>query len=83
MLTRLRLKNFKAWEDTGDVELAPLTILFGANSSGKSSLHQFLLMLQQTMESPDRRRVTPAMTGPRRPRQLFKFAAQRKCQLAP
>ncbi len=57
MLTRLRLKNFKAWEDTGDVELAPLTILFGANSSGKSSLHQFLLMLQQTIESPDRRRV--------------------------
>lgn len=57
MLTRLRLKNFKAWEDTGDIELAPLTILFGANSSGKSSLHQFLLMLRQTIESPDRRRV--------------------------
>lgn len=57
MLTRLRLKNFKAWEDTGDVELAPLTILFGGNSSGKSSLHQFLLMLRQTVESPDRRRV--------------------------
>lgn len=57
MLTKLRLKNFKAWEDTGDVELAPLTILFGANSAGKSSLHQFLLMLRQTIESPDRRRV--------------------------
>lgn len=57
MLTRLRLKNFKAWKDTGGIELAPLTILFGANSSGKSSLHQFLLMLQQTIESPDRRRV--------------------------
>lgn len=57
MLTRLRLKNFKSWEDSGDLQLAPLTILFGANSSGKSSLHQFLLMLQQTIESPDRRRV--------------------------
>ncbi len=57
MFTRLRLKNFKAWEDTGDIELAPLTILFGGNSSGKSSLHQFLLMLRQTIESPDRRRV--------------------------
>ena len=57
MLTRLRLTNFKAWHDTGDVELAPLTILFGANSAGKSSLHQFLLMLRQTIESPDRRRV--------------------------
>lgn len=57
MLTHLRIKNFKAWRDTGDVELAPLTILFGANSSGKSSLHQFLLMLRQTAESADRRRV--------------------------
>ncbi len=57
MLTRLRIKNFKAWRDTGDVRLAPFTLLFGTNSSGKSSLHQFLLMLQQTAESPDRRRV--------------------------
>jgi len=57
MLTDLRIKNFKAWRDTGPVRLAPLTFLFGTNSSGKSSLHQFLLMLRQTVESPDRRRV--------------------------
>lgn len=57
MLKSLRIKNFKAWKDTGNIELAPLTILFGANSSGKSSLHQFLLMLRQTVESPDRKRV--------------------------
>ncbi len=57
MLTRLRIRNFKAWRDTGPIDLAPLTLLFGANSSGKSSLHQFLLMLRQTAESPDRRRV--------------------------
>lgn len=57
MLTHLQIKNFKAWRDTGKVELAPLTILFGENSSGKSSLHQFLLMLRQTVESPDRKRV--------------------------
>jgi len=57
VLTSLQIKNFKAWRDTGRVELAPLTLLFGTNSSGKSSLHQFLLMLRQTAESPDRRRV--------------------------
>jgi len=57
LLKHLRIKNFKAWRDTGGIELAPLTILFGANSSGKSSLHQFLLMLRQTVESPDRKRV--------------------------
>lgn len=57
MLTSLRIQNFKAWRDTGEVRLAPLTVLFGSNSSGKSSLHQFLLLLRQTAESPDRRRV--------------------------
>lgn len=57
MLTELQIENFKSWRHTGRVRLAPLTFLFGTNSSGKSSLHQFLLMLRQTAESPDRRRV--------------------------
>lgn len=57
MLTQLRIRNFKAWQDTGDIRLAPLTVFFGTNSSGKTSLLQFLLMLQQTVQSPDRRRV--------------------------
>ncbi len=57
MLTKLRIKNFKAWKDTGDIRLAPLTILFGANSSGKSSLGHLLLALKQTAASADRRRA--------------------------
>jgi hypothetical protein len=57
MLERLRIKNFKAWRDTGPIELAPITIFFGTNSSGKTSLHQALLLLQQTAQSADRRRV--------------------------
>lgn len=57
MLTRLRIKNFKAWRDTGDVRLAPLTVLFGANSAGKSSLGHLLLALKQTAASADRRRA--------------------------
>jgi predicted ATPase len=57
MLTKLRIKNFKAWKDTGDVRLAPLTVLFGANSSGKSSLGHLLLALKQTAASADRRRA--------------------------
>ena len=54
MLTRLHLENFKAWEDTGDIELKPITGFFGTNSSGKSSLIQSLLLLKQTAESSDR-----------------------------
>lgn len=57
MLRRLRIQNFKAWRDTGPIELAPLTIFFGANSSGKSSINHFLMMLRQTVRSADRNNV--------------------------
>lgn len=54
MLKHLQLKNFKAWSDTGDVALKPVTMLLGTNSSGKSTLIQSLLLLKQTVQSPDR-----------------------------
>ena len=57
MLRTLSIRNFKAWEDTGECEYAPLTVLFGPNSSGKSSLNHFLMMLKQTVRSPDRNSV--------------------------
>jgi len=57
MLTKLRIKNFKAWRDTGEIRLAPLTVLFGTNSGGKTSIPQLLLLLKQTAESPDRQRA--------------------------
>jgi hypothetical protein len=57
MLTGLRLRNFKSWDDTGQVRLAPLAIFFGRNSSGKSSLIQSLLLMKQTAESLDPRQV--------------------------
>ena len=57
MLKELRLQNFKGWKDTGSIRLAPISLFFGANSSGKSSIGQFLMMLKQTVESPDRKAV--------------------------
>ncbi|MBW7876123.1 MAG: DUF3696 domain-containing protein [Candidatus Cloacimonetes bacterium] len=57
MLKQLRIQNFKTWKDTGTIRMAPITLFFGANSSGKSSIGQFLMMLKQTVESPDRRAV--------------------------
>jgi len=56
MLTELRITNFKTWKDTGIIRLAPLTVVFGANSAGKSSLGHLLLALKQTALSSDRRR---------------------------
>jgi hypothetical protein len=57
MITSLQITNFKGWKDTGPLRLAPITVFFGTNSSGKSSLGQFLMMLKQTASSPDRNRV--------------------------
>lgn len=57
MLTKLHLRNFKAWKDTGPIRLAPLTVIFGANSAGKSSLGHLLLALKQTALSTDRKRA--------------------------
>ena len=47
------MKNFKSWQDSGNVKLAPLTGFFGTNSSGKSSLLQMLLLFKQTVEHSD------------------------------
>uniref|UniRef100_A0A7C4RT59 DUF3696 domain-containing protein n=1 Tax=Desulfatirhabdium butyrativorans TaxID=340467 RepID=A0A7C4RT59_9BACT len=57
MLKQLRIQNFKCWKDTGAIRMARITLFFGVNSSGKSSIGQFLMMLKQTVESPDRKTV--------------------------
>ncbi|MCH7813990.1 MAG: DUF3696 domain-containing protein [Planctomycetes bacterium] len=57
MLTELSLANFKSWSRIDNMRLAPITGLFGTNSSGKSSILQLLLLLKQTAESSDRRQV--------------------------
>lgn len=51
MLTVLKLSNFRVFDDEVTVRFRPITILIGRNSSGKSSIIKFLLMLQQSMDS--------------------------------
>jgi predicted ATPase len=48
MLERLRLTDFKSFVDE-EAELAPLTLLVGANASGKSNLLDALRFLQRTV----------------------------------
>lgn len=57
MLEHLWIQNFKGWQNTGSIRMAPITLFFGTNSSGKSSIGQFLMMLKQTVESQDRKAV--------------------------
>ena len=63
MITELRAQNFKSWRDTGDLPFAPLTAFFGANSSGKTSILQILLMLKQTVEHPTLKLDEPLYFG--------------------
>jgi predicted ATPase len=49
MLERIRLENFKASRDL-HIRLAPLTVLAGLNSSGKSTLLQAIGALRQSYE---------------------------------
>lgn len=49
MLTELRLTNFKAFGETQRIPIKPLTLIFGANSSGKSSLLHGLLLFHEAL----------------------------------
>lgn len=50
-ITRISVSGFKSIADEQSIEIRPLTILAGANSSGKSSIMQPLLLLKQTLEA--------------------------------
>lgn len=47
MITEVRLRNFKCFEEI-DLPLAPLTLLSGGNGAGKSTVLQSLLLLRQS-----------------------------------
>jgi predicted ATPase len=51
MITRWRLANFKSVRANTELELSPLTIFSGPNSSGKSTCLQSILLVSQTLSS--------------------------------
>ena len=53
MLRKFAFTNFKSWP-RADLACGRITGLFGTNSSGKTSILQFLLLLKQTKEATDR-----------------------------
>src|SRR5580704_8710446 len=50
-IAEIRVAGFKSISEEQRIEIRPLTILAGANSSGKSSMMQPLLLLKQTLEA--------------------------------
>jgi len=65
----IRLKNFMAFQDTDWIELRPITLLFGKNSSGKSIIGRALRLLKQNLGAE-------AGSGP------FVYAARRGVDVA-
>ncbi len=63
MLANWSLTNFKSFRGKTDLSLAPLTFFCGANSSGKSSVVQSILLIKQTIQyAPTTRPI--ALNGP-------------------
>jgi predicted ATPase len=50
-ITSITIEGFKSISQKQSIEIRPLTILAGANSSGKSSIMQPLLLLKQTLNA--------------------------------
>jgi predicted ATPase len=50
MFTGIGIENFKAFGKMQSIHLKPITLIYGPNSSGKSSLMQSLLLFKQTLE---------------------------------
>ncbi|NKX80117.1 DUF3696 domain-containing protein [Gordonia amicalis] len=51
LMSHLTLGGFKSFGPKVTVPLAPLTLVFGANSAGKSTIVQSLLLLRQSLQS--------------------------------
>ena len=54
MLSKLRIRNLRSIIDTNEIELKPITILVGKNSSGKSTFARSFPLLRQSIEEKTR-----------------------------
>ncbi|HHG3504508.1 hypothetical protein CGI74_05220 [Vibrio parahaemolyticus] len=50
-ITKISLTNFRSFKSTQSIELAPVTLLFGPNSVGKSSVLMALAYIQQILKN--------------------------------
>jgi predicted ATPase len=53
MLTAIRVGNFKAFAEPQRIPVRPLTLIYGANSSGKSSVLHSLILARHAQETGD------------------------------
>jgi hypothetical protein len=51
MLTAIRVGNFKAFAESQRIPLRPITLIYGANSSGKSSILHSLILARHSQDT--------------------------------
>jgi len=59
------VKNFRSFVDATEIQLRPLTLLFGYNSAGKSALLRTLPLLAASLRSPERAPIALACAAAR------------------
>ncbi|MCU4782553.1 ATP-binding protein, partial [Bacillus cereus] len=50
-MDRIKIRNLRSLKDTGYIDIRPLTILVGKNSSGKSTFLRFFPLMKQTLST--------------------------------
>lgn len=58
MLEKIRLTHYRGFEDTGDIHIAPVTLLLGKNNSGKSSLLKALSLIHDGLAYGNKSRLS-------------------------
>ena len=53
MITKLRIQNFKCFEEEREISFSRFNILYGKNGRGKSTVAQSLLLLSQNIKKKD------------------------------
>ena len=67
MLTSFTLENFKSFREPATLPLAPLTMLAGANASGKSNLVEALRLLSWIVQGTKLSEIQGRLQGPHSP----------------
>jgi AAA15 family ATPase/GTPase len=63
MITAIELENFRGFSKPVRIELAPVTLLFGTNSSGKTALLHAILFLHEVFVSKKESPVSERLKG--------------------
>ena len=63
MINKITIQNFKSIKDKVEIDLKPITLLFGPNSAGKSTVLQAIHYKQRDLQRNNTRRGKEVIEG--------------------